>query len=244
MKGDGGGERDLGKGRSMALATGITLALMALLAVVGAMGDIALSDMSTRSRAVGKIGGALVAELIVLASCAMWARRRAVRLLEHLAWEPGGVRAWIFVAVIWGLWCLPILIMPRQGVEVFEPSLFNVGGSLLAGPGAGVAEELIFRGVVIALLARAQWGPVGQVMISALLFGLSHVGWGSLARGPVAVLMPVLGTTALGALMGVTYLLAGRKLMPAMVFHAGINMVIEPWLVLAAVEGRLIMPGA
>ena len=46
-------------------------------------------------------------------------------------------------------------------------------------------------------------------------------------------------TMVAGALYGALYLVSGRSLMPAIVSHALTDFVIEPWLILAALEGAL-----
>lgn len=44
------------------------------------------------------------------------------------------------------------------------------------------------------------------------------------------------------ALYGGLYLVSGRSLMPAIASHALTDLVIEPWLILAALRGALVAP--
>ncbi|HYW53725.1 MAG TPA: CPBP family intramembrane glutamic endopeptidase [Dongiaceae bacterium] len=102
---------------------------------------------------------------------------------------------------------------------------------------SGITEELFFRGVVMDVLARHAAGSLGQIVISAALFGAVHVVWVGFT-GPRGVLGVVGATTLLGAALAIVYLGAGRSVVPCVVAHAAINAVLEPWLVLTAVERR------
>lgn len=74
---------------------------------------------------------------------------------------------------------------------------------------AGVCEELLYRGYLIAYLAT--WLPApAAAAVAALVFGIGHSYQG--ARG-------VLTTTAAGAILGFAYLVSG-SLLPGMVAHA------------------------
>jgi CAAX protease family protein len=74
---------------------------------------------------------------------------------------------------------------------------------------AGVCEELLYRGYLIAYLAH--WlPPAAAAAVAALAFGIGHSYQG--ARG-------VLTTTAAGAILGFAYLVSG-SLLPGMVAHA------------------------
>ncbi|NYH80573.1 membrane protease YdiL (CAAX protease family) [Actinopolyspora biskrensis] len=56
--------------------------------------------------------------------------------------------------------------------------------------------------------------------------------------GEVRIAVPVVvSTTVLGGLLAVVYVVAGHNVLPAIVAHTLVNIVIEPWLVLAAVSG-------
>lgn len=53
------------------------------------------------------------------------------------------------------------------------------------------------------------------------------------------IIIPVTSaTTALGVALGVTYLLADRNALPVIIAHIVINLIIEPWLLLSAVNKR------
>lgn len=102
---------------------------------------------------------------------------------------------------------------------------------------SGIVEEIVFRQKLMDLTAG--WGAnIGwQILLSAVVFGLAHAVW-VLMRGEVRIAVPVVAsTTVLGGLLALTYVVAGRNVLPAIVAHTLINLVIEPWLILAAVSG-------
>ncbi len=103
---------------------------------------------------------------------------------------------------------------------------------------SGIVEEIVFRQKLMDLTAA--WGAhiVWQILLSAVVFGLAHAVW-VLMRGEIRIAVPVIAsTTVLGGLLALTYVVAGRNVLPAIVAHTLINLVIEPWLILAAVSGN------
>jgi hypothetical protein len=113
--------------------------------------------------------------------------------------------------------------------------------SLVAGLGAGFCEEIVFRGFVMSVLSWAGIARVAQVLASGVLFGLAHVGWSALGAPfePRVFLSTVGSTAVLGILYAVIYLIGGRSLGPVIASHAATDVVIEPWLLLAALSGSL-----
>lgn len=114
-------------------------------------------------------------------------------------------------------WRLPPqgLPYPRNAGEVLE--LF-----LLVSLGAGVAEELLFRGLVLRGYERL--GPGGGVLISALLFSLMH--------GSFLKLVPVLILGTVYALLVLRF----NSVFPSMLAHATNNalsltvLLLQPYL--------------
>jgi len=80
---------------------------------------------------------------------------------------------------------------------------------------AGVCEEFLYRGFVMAALSRAGLVSWAVVVISSVLFGLAHTYQG---KGGV------LGTTLLGLVFGTTRL-ALQSLAPVMVWHGAVDIV-------------------
>jgi membrane protease YdiL (CAAX protease family) len=89
---------------------------------------------------------------------------------------------------------------------------------------AGICEELLFRGLLIAVAAGVLGLPIGWALVAALAaFVFDHV-----YQGPRAMV----GIAAMGALFSATYAVTG-SLLPGMVVHAAVDLrglVVLPWL--------------
>lgn len=79
---------------------------------------------------------------------------------------------------------------------------------------APVAEEVLFRGILIGQLSK-KYSRRASVLISALLFGFLHI----MAGGPLLAL----GAVAMGALFGLVYIKTG-SLQTAVVAHCAANL--------------------
>lgn len=151
--------------------------------------------------------------------------------VQPLAWVAAPAAAALYVT--YTLWAVPEVRPVAREVSRFR---------LLALPLAvlsGLIEEMFFRGWMMDLLQAQGLGVVGQLVISALVFGLVHTVWVAFGVGWRAVVPIVCSTIGLGLLMGSVYLLGGRAVLPAALAHALINLVIEPGLLLHAERRRL-----
>lgn len=103
---------------------------------------------------------------------------------------------------------------------------------------SSTVEELFFRKRLMDWLSHLNASVLVQVLVSAIIFGLAHSAWG-LLRGEVKVIIPiVLSTTILGGALAILYLFTDRNVLAPMIAHILINLLIEPWLILAAVSGQ------
>lgn len=109
--------------------------------------------------------------------------------------------------------------------------------SIGAAVGAGILEEVVTRKWVMDYLDGNGHNAVTQVLMSGLAFGLAHVIWG--AGNFKAGVNAMISTAALGAGLAVVYLLAERSLAPCVVAHFIITALIEPGLLLAAMDDEL-----
>nr|MBM4733164.1 CPBP family intramembrane metalloprotease [Prescottella equi] len=100
-------------------------------------------------------------------------------------------------------------------------------------------EEIIFRRMVMDVLADNGIGAVGQIGASALAFGVAHGAWVLLGREWAIAIRSLSRQHAWGQDWAAVYLLSDRALLPAVIAHIAINLVIEPWLILSAVTPRL-----
>lgn len=145
--------------------------------------------------------------------------------------------AWVmaFVVVVayslFTVWAVPLsreLMLERSWLK-----LLSVWASLTS----STVEEVVFRHLLMDVLADLQAHAVWQVVASAVVFGVAHGLWGWLGGRWRAAVPAMIATTVLGALLAVVYLIADRNVLPAIAAHIGINLVIEPGLMVATVAG-------
>ena len=111
--------------------------------------------------------------------------------------------------------------------------------SIWAAFASGIIEEIFFRKMVMDWALSMEYGSLTQIILTALLFGLAHGLW-VLLRGELSIVLPViLSTGVLGALLGILYIAGERNLFPCIFAHTTINLVVEPWLILSAVSGKM-----
>jgi uncharacterized protein len=103
----------------------------------------------------------------------------------------------------------------------------------------GSMEELWFRKAAMDSVQMHGGGILLQIAVSATLFGLIHAVWGVFAGKWRVAMGSMIATGGLGAALAIIYLVGGRQLAPCVWAHIAINLAIEPWLLLAAVSGRL-----
>ncbi|HEY7977029.1 MAG TPA: CPBP family intramembrane glutamic endopeptidase [Rhizomicrobium sp.] len=180
----------------------------------------------------------------------VWALFGATYVLLRLRGQTLQTIGWNVSSSIWG-WLLgfvfgvlyagfTVMGMIHAGAPVLTDwSLFRIAVALGIGVSAGICEEAVFRGFVITQAndGGAHWTV--QILLSAVLFGLAHRGWGGL--GSHVQMTQMIGAMAatgiLGLMLAITYLASGRSLTPTIIAHATIDIVIEPWLLLYAVTG-------
>jgi len=103
---------------------------------------------------------------------------------------------------------MAVAILPATPIERWWFVVLSIG--------AGVSEELLFRGSLLYYLARylPDLNVWPQILIASAVFGLAHLfqGW----RG-------ILATGALGAVFGLLYAVTGSLFVPV-VIHAAIDL--------------------
>lgn len=122
--------------------------------------------------------------------------------------------------------------------EIFAFKLIGI----VAAFASGIMEEVVFRRWLMDTAMAQGVGEIGQVLISGVVFGLAHLAWMSFSRERHFSLYGCASTVVAGWALGAIYLLSGRELGPCIMAHVAINMVMEPWLVLAAVSGAPTRP--
>jgi hypothetical protein len=119
-----------------------------------------------------------------------------------------------------------------------ELSLWRISLALGAGLIGGMCEELVFRGAAIQSVADTGGSRWTQFAVGSLLFGMAHLGWAASSGNFMTGLAAAIFTSILGAALSFLFLWGGRRLWPCVAAHVLINLLIEPWLVFAVLQGR------
>ncbi len=133
--------------------------------------------------------------------------------------------------IFYTFWAVPF-VREKQS----ELSLFKAVG-VIAAFASGIMEEVVFRRWLMDSALALGIPSIGQVALSAIVFGASHLVWHAFSADRKFSPYAAASTIAAGAALAVIYLLGDRNLGPCIAAHMLINVVIEPWLVLAAVSG-------
>lgn len=163
------------------------------------------------------------------------------RFVRYLGFGPGlsGYPAgWIGAAIVTVVFVAFALRLPSVRANLFRPSFLKLLAIFVA-IGAGILEEVMFRRWTMNWLMEHGYGVVIQVLGAGLLFGAAHAIWGLMGKNFRAALGAMIATGALGAMLGIVYLLAERSVAPCIAAHFLINLLIEPGLVLAATRGEM-----
>jgi uncharacterized protein len=155
--------------------------------------------------------------------------------------RPARLWGWVLALVFAALYGGGTLMgMMKAGAPVTTDwSFFRIAIALGIGISAGVCEETVFRGFV---MTQARDGGLHwslQILLSAILFGAAHMGWGGMS-GHVQMqqMIGAMSATAiLGLMMAISYVVGGRSLTPVIIAHGVIDILVEPWLLLYAVTG-------
>lgn len=187
------------------------------------------------SRVAVFLGGAVVGELAAFALLALLLRRRGVSLREIGLGKRTNWRGVALALVVAGVYCVITALNPAVGphLTTFIPlKLLAIVAALVA----GLVEETIFRGYLMTSLEAMGRGPVTQVVVSGVVFAVAHF---YAFVSPLALLVTFGMTFALGVGLAAAYLLGGRSLTPAIIGHALVDLIIEPWLLLAFFTGAM-----
>jgi hypothetical protein len=196
--------------------------------------------MSAAKRAWIILAAILVLELIPFTLTLAWSSSRAVHNLY--GFDASFWPAWV---AGFGIAAIYVVYAARAFPSIRQNFLTLNWITLAAVPFAvvtGTVEELYFRKFLMDWASYHGVASFGQVLASALAFGLAHGIWGLFARQWRMAVGATLATGILGALLGVIYLAAGRHVAPCIWAHILINLAIEPWLTLAACSGGIRRP--
>ncbi|GAA2089466.1 MULTISPECIES: CPBP family intramembrane glutamic endopeptidase [Brevibacterium] len=172
----------------------------------------------------------------------LWLLRDPVRFTADLLgigqsaglipWAWGMATVIAITYVTYTFWAVPFV--REHATELTGLKLLAVPLALVS----GTLEELIFRKFLMDWLGALGAAGFLQVLGTGVAFGAAHSLWVLFSRDARIILPVTTATTVLGAALGMTYLLADRNALPVIVAHIVINLIIEPWLLLSAVNKR------
>lgn len=165
---------------------------------------------------------------------------RDIRMVQDLGFTPGALAplpAWIAAALFAIAYiAYTFRALPFVRVHQHEVSLFKLIG-IFAAFASGIMEEVVFRRWLMDSALVYGIGSVGQIVISGIVFGAFHLVWHAFSADRRFALYGAASTVVAGAALAIIYLIGGRNLGPCIAAHMLINLVVEPWLVLAAISG-------
>ncbi len=163
------------------------------------------------------------------------------RVEHYLFSPPGNLTAWAMATVISAAYLAYAAVgSPLIRAHMLAPWKWGAyaGMRLLAVPLAfvvGVFEEVFFRKILMDFVAHRGLAAPAQVALSGIAFGLAHGMWGLFSGRLQASLAPMIATGVLGALLALVYLVGERSVAPCIAAHVVMNLLLEPWLVIAAI---------
>ncbi|HEX3534050.1 MAG TPA: CPBP family intramembrane glutamic endopeptidase [Gemmatimonadaceae bacterium] len=152
--------------------------------------------------------------------------------------RPAPLQGWILAALVTAMFCwYTMRAFPLVRERVFDWSTIKAVALVFAFF-SGTMEEIWFRMLAMDWSRDHGAGPLVQILFSAALFGLAHGVWGIFAGKFRVALGSIIATGALGAMLAVVYLTSARAVGPCIWSHIMINVIIEPWLLIAAMSPR------
>jgi uncharacterized protein len=152
--------------------------------------------------------------------------------------HPAPLQGWILAALVTAIFCwYTMRAFPLVRERLFDWSAIKAVALVFAFF-SGTMEEIWFRWLAMDWIRDHGAGPIGQILFSAALFGLAHGIWGIFAGKFRVAVGSILATGALGAMLAVVYLASDRAVAPCIWAHITINVIIEPWLLIAAMSPR------
>jgi membrane protease YdiL (CAAX protease family) len=171
------------------------------------------------------------------------------RIARYVFVPPGTSTSWVLAAAVTVLYIgyamralsfvRTYAFVPRRWREATGLKLFAVPMAIVT----GLFEEMFFRRFVMDFAWQHGAGTAEQVGLSALSFGVVHGVW-ALFGGFRAGVGATISTAILGGSLAVVYIIGERSLFPCAASHIAINLILEPWLLLAATSGRWGASGA
>jgi len=170
-------------------------------------------------------------------------RKRGDSLERMGLWRQSPLAGWLAAVAVAAFFVIPAIRGHHTGAHLplaqilFAPTFFHIYTALALGCGAGLCEEVFFRGYLMTRLADAGYGNIVQVIASGLFFGLAHSLY-ALNAGIHTAIDIMLHTALFGGLFAVVYLLSRRSLGPCILGHFLNDSIVLPWVFLQMFHGR------
>lgn len=188
--------------------------------------------MSASKRAWIILGAILALELVPFTLIFALSPPGAVWRLY--AFDPEHWPAWAGALVV----CLGYVAYATRAFPTIRANFFTLNlmklVAVLFAIVTGTVEEVYFRKLLMDWAAHQDIAEIGQVALSAVVFGAAHGIWGIFAKQWRMAIGATVATGLLGLLLAIIYLAAARHVAPCIWAHMLINLAIEPWLILAA----------
>jgi uncharacterized protein len=153
--------------------------------------------------------------------------------------HPAPLRGWLLAAIVVVLFSTGSM----RGYPLIRRHVFDWGAiklvAIIFAFLSGLMEEVWFRYGIMNWAGSHGHGPVSQMVYSAVIFGAVHAVWGVAARNWKVATGSMIATGLLGAALATVYLASDRVLAPCIWAHITINLVLEPWLLIAAMTRGL-----
>jgi hypothetical protein len=152
--------------------------------------------------------------------------------------------AWMIAALIAAVYvAYAAATSPFIGAHLLRPQRWRSFAALRAAalPMAiisGFFEEAFFRKMLMDVALHHGAGVAAQIALSALAFGAVHAIWGLMSGSLRGAFGAMLATGVLGAALAMLYVAGGRSVGPCIAAHTAINLLLEPWLIIAAATQR------
>jgi hypothetical protein len=146
---------------------------------------------------------------------------------------------WILAAAVVVLFCAGGM----RGYPLIKRHVFDWGAiklvAIIFAFFSGVMEEVWFRYGIMNWAQSQGHGSIIQIVYSALIFGAAHAVWGVAARNWKVATGSMIATGLLGGALAVVFIASDRVLAPCIWAHISSNLILEPWLLIAAMTRGL-----
>lgn len=193
--------------------------------------------MSVRPAAALVSGIFGLSSTIIIIGIIIWLRYKN-RSLRDLGWGKPTKFVAVVIGVLFALALSGMIFMNnrRLGVEfnLWEISIVRIVGILGTVIAGGFAEEIAMRGLIMTELNRIGVKNWVQILVSSLCFASYHnLQFLFVNFESVIFAIGMVISTFMGCIFAGIYLLGQRSLTPSIVSHSLVNIIVEPYHIMA-----------